>query len=221
MHSHTCTNTVGHTVAALSQWALVSGQALSLQLAQTSSDSGRLVDQEPEWTAVSKFTKSCGKKAQLVLKAFHSIMNQSLNIMFYFKKKKKKRKREKETTCMCPKLTLMNLYWSSRSQQPTSAAVRRDSSGGEEIWQVVLSLSFGVHLQPVRQESSGNRMIFDTRTSRCSEDMNKTYSPSDHRSAAFRVSNEIWGVISIQQGKIKKKLCQINAMPHEICMTFR
>lgn len=96
MHSHTCTNTVGHTVAALSQWALVSGQALSLQLAQTSSDSGRLVDQEPEWTAVSKFTKSCGKKAQLVLKAFHSIMNQSLNIMFYFKKKKEKKKKKRE-----------------------------------------------------------------------------------------------------------------------------
>lgn len=58
-------------------------------------------------------------------------------------------------------------------------------------------LSFGVHLQPVKQESWGSLMIFDIRTSRCSEDMNKTYSPSDHRPKALRVSNEIWGVISI------------------------
>lgn len=63
-------NTVGHTVAAMSQWALVSGQTLSLQLAQCSSDSWRHVDWEPEWTAVSKNTQSCEKNSQPVLFVF-------------------------------------------------------------------------------------------------------------------------------------------------------
>lgn len=87
--------------------------------------------------------------------------------------------------------------------QLTSADVLKDSSSGEELWQVVLSLDFGVHLQPVGQESSGSLMIFDIRTSRCSEDMNKTCGPSDHGPAFFRVSNEIWGVISIHKKKKK------------------
>lgn len=83
--------------------------------------------------------------------------------------------------------------------QLTSADVLKYSSGGGKPWQVVLSFDSRVHLQPVGQKSSGSLMIFDTRTSRCSEDMNNTYGPSDHRLETFRESNEIWGVISIHK----------------------
>lgn len=74
---------------------------------------------------------------------------------------------------MCPKLTSITLFQHKiLATQLTSADVYKDSSGGGELWQVVLSLDSGVHLQPVGQESWGSLMIFDIRTSRCSEDMN-------------------------------------------------
>lgn len=121
------------------------------------------------------------------------------------------------TSRVCPTLTFITLFQNKIIvTQLTSASVLKNSSGGGELWQVVLSLNFGVHLQPVGQESWGSLMIFDIRTSRCSEDMNKTYSQSDHRPETFWVSNEIWGVISIH----KKTLCQITVMLHEICMAF-
>lgn len=198
----------------MSHWALVSGQALSLLLARASSDSGRLVDQEPEWTAVSRSTKSCGKKAQVVLESISQYDTKWIRVYIFYLLFFKKR------CCICPKLTSITLFKHKiLVTQLTSAAVLKDSSGGEELWQVVLSLDFGVHLQPVRQESRGSLMIFDIRTSRCSEDMNKTYSPSDHRPETFRVPNEIWGVISFHT-HTKKSLCQISVMLHEICMTF-
>lgn len=105
-------------------------------------------------------------------------------------------KGEKNWPDMCPALTLIGLSKTSVTQL-TSADVLKDSSGGGEPWQVVWSLDSRVHLQPVGQKSCGSLMIFDIQTSRCSEDMNKTYGPSDHRLEASWVSNEIWGLILI------------------------
>lgn len=144
-----------------------------------------------------KSTESCEKKTQLVLESIsqHRRPTESERPCIYFCFEKPH---------VCPKLTLIT-YFQHKTfvTQLTSADVLKGSSGAGEPWQVVLSLDSGVHLQPVGQESCGSLMIFDIRTSRCSEDMNKTYGPSDHRPEAFRVSNEIWGVISIRKEKEK------------------
>lgn len=176
MHTHT--NKVGHTVAAMSQWALVSGQALSRQLARASSDSGRLVDREPKWTAVSKSTKSCGKKTKLVL-AVHSITTNESQCTFSISVIKKN-------------VSKVDFHHSFPAQVLSSSPCWRIPPVVKG-WQVVLSLDF-IYNQSGRSPV-GAWWFFDIRTSRCSEDMNKTYSSSDQRPKTFRVSNGIWGVI--------------------------
>lgn len=186
----THSNTVGHTAAAMSQWALVSGQALSLQLAQASSDSGRLVDQEPERTAVSKSTQSCAKKdTTRIRKAFHTIAHSSFNQDCTFLVSVLKGKGASVQSWLSSLISSIQILVAHLISPPLM--YWRIPLVVEEPWQVVLSLDSGVHLQPVGQESWGSLMIFDIRTSRCSEDMNKTYGPSDRRPEAFRVSNEI------------------------------
>lgn len=120
---------------------------------------------------------------------------------------------------MCPTLTLITVF-KLLVTQLTSADVLKYSSGGGEPWQVVLSFDSRVHLQPVGQESCGSLMIFDTRTSRCSEDMNKTYGPSDHRLEAFRVSNEIWGVISIHKKILLSDICDAALNMYDIYVAW-
>lgn len=104
--------------------------------------------------------------------------------------------------------------------QLTSADELKDSSGAGEPWQVVLSLDSRVHLQPVGRESCGSLMIFDIRTSRCSEDMNKTYGPSDHRLEALQVSNEIWGVISMHQKILLSDIRDAALNMYDICVAW-
>lgn len=125
--------------------------------------------------------KAVGRRHKLYWKAFHSVTPSESECALVFL-------RFKTIHFICPKLTSITLL--QHKMGVTAAVFKR------LLWQVVLSLDAAVHLQAVRQESRGSLMISDTRTSRCSEDMNKTCSPSDHRPETFRVPNEIRGVIS-------------------------
>ena len=130
-----------------------------------------------------KSTKSCGmKKTQnLYQKAFHSITpNESECTFFFF------------FLIFCFKNVSKVDFHHSFSSTRSSAHLGCRIEGFLWWWRALTGcFESPLHLQPVRQESSGSLMIFDIRTSRCSEDMNKTYTPSDHRPKTFTVSNEI------------------------------
>lgn len=105
----------------------------------------------------------------------------------------------------------------------TWLTVSRVSSGGGEPWQVVLSLSFKVHLQPVRQESTGSLMIFLTPRQ---ADVQRTWIKHTAHLTTERklyeslIKYEVWFQFARKKGGKKEKLCQISGIGHEICMTL-
>lgn len=139
-------------------------------------------------------------------------LNQILNIAF---------KLEKEWLAACSQLI------SITSVQcrifVTRLTVPRVSSGGGEPWQVVFSLSFRVHLQPVRQESTGSLMIFLTpRQADVQRTWIKhtTHLTTEQKLYEKLIKYEVWFWFARKKEEKKKKLCQISGIGHEICMTL-